>query len=101
MNESLTGKLNFDAKGDRPGYIVVIINVNPHPFYKPDNTTEATVSISREVTDTHDFVYIVCLVVFSATFNNISVIFVTVSFIVGRNRTKPLTCCKSLTNFIT
>ena len=55
MNESLTGKLKFDANGDRPGYIVVIINVNPHPFNMPGNTNEATVSISREVTDTHDF----------------------------------------------
>ena len=98
MNESLTGNLKFDAKGDRPGYVVVIINVNPHSFITPDNTTVEAVSISREVTDTHDFV---CLMVFSATFNNISVIFVTVSFIVGRNRRKPLTCCKSLTNFIT
>ena len=37
--------------------------------------------------------------VFNAPFNNISV-----SFIGGENwstRSKPLTCCKSLTNFIT
>jgi hypothetical protein len=43
--------------------------------------------------------------VFNATFNNISVIYiVAVSFIGGRNgstRRKPSICCKSLTNFIT
>jgi len=42
--------------------------------------------------------------VFNATFNNISVIIVAVSFIGGGNRSarrKPLTYRKSLTNFIT
>jgi hypothetical protein len=41
--------------------------------------------------------------VFIATFNNISIIFVVVSFIGGRNQSswrKPPTCRKSLTNFI-
>jgi len=40
----------------------------------------------------------------NATFNNISVIIVAVSFIGGGNRStqrKPLTCHKSFTNFIT
>jgi hypothetical protein len=36
--------------------------------------------------------------VFNATFNNISVYIVAVSFIGGGNRWKPETCCKSLTN---
>jgi len=42
--------------------------------------------------------------VFNATFNNISIYIVAVSFIGRENwstRRKPLTCCKSLTNFIT
>ena len=43
------------------------------------------------------FVY---LVVFNATFNNISII-VAVSFIGGGNKRKPPTGRKSLTNFIT
>ena len=38
------------------------------------------------------------VIVFNTTFSNISVIFVTVSFIGGGNRRKPLTCDKSLTN---
>ena len=38
--------------------------------------------------------------VLNATFNNISFI-VVVSFSGGENRRKPLTCRKSLTNFIT
>ena len=41
------------------------------------------------------------VMVFNATFNNISVISWGVSFIVGGNRRKPWTCHKSLTNFIT
>jgi hypothetical protein len=48
-------------------------------------------------------VQMICLMVFNATFNNISVIS-RVSFIGGGNpRTlrKPPTCCKSLINFIT
>jgi len=45
----------------------------------------------------------VWLMVFDATFNNISVTLyiVMVSFIGGGNRRKPPTCRKSLTNFIT
>ena len=39
--------------------------------------------------------------VFNATFNDISVIFVAVSFIGGGDRRKPQTCRKSLANFIT
>jgi hypothetical protein len=48
-------------------------------------------------------VVLVVIMVFNATFNNISVI-VAVSFIGGGNlstRRKPLTCHKSLTIFIT
>jgi hypothetical protein len=44
------------------------------------------------------------VMVFNATSNNISVYIVEASFIGGGNRItqrKPLTCCKSLTNFIT
>ena len=44
------------------------------------------------------------VIVFSATFNNISANIVEVSFIGGGNRSiwrKPTTCRKSLTNFIT
>jgi hypothetical protein len=47
---------------------------------------------------------VVGVMVFKATFNNISAIFVAFSFIGGGNRStrrKPQTCCKSLTNFIT
>ena len=46
----------------------------------------------------------VAVMVFNATFNNISSYFVAVSFIGGGNwstRRKPLTCHKSPTNFIT
>ena len=46
----------------------------------------------------------VMVIAFNATFNNISVIIMAVSFIGGGNfstRRKPPTCCKSLTNFIT
>jgi len=42
--------------------------------------------------------------VLNATFNNISVNIVAVSFIGGENQStsrKPSTCCKSLTKFIT
>jgi hypothetical protein len=48
--------------------------------------------------------YRVRVMVFNATFNNNSVISVAVSFIGGGNLStwrKPLTCRKSLTNFIT
>ena len=38
-----------------------------------------------------------CMVL-NATFSNISVYIVAVSFIGGGNRWKPATCCKSLTN---
>ena len=48
---------------------------------------------------------LVGFMVFSATFNNISIIYIVmVSFIGGGNqsaRRKPSTCRKSLTNFIT
>jgi len=41
------------------------------------------------------------VIVFNATFNNISVVSFAVSFIGGGNRRKPPTCLKILTNFIT
>lgn len=37
MEKSLTGELQLNANGDRPGYIGVIVNVNPHPFSWPDH----------------------------------------------------------------
>ena len=43
----------------------------------------------------------VCLMVFNATFNNISVISSWSVLLVEETRRKPLTCHKSLTNFIT
>jgi hypothetical protein len=47
------------------------------------------------------FVNGVRILVFNATFNNISVIIAAFSFIDGVNRRKPPTYHKSLTNFIT
>jgi hypothetical protein len=54
---------------------------------------------------TPDFEYYINIrvrvMVFNATFNNISVIMAVVSFIGERNQRKPPTCHKSLTNLIT
>lgn len=47
MQESLSGHLKFNENGDRPGYIGVVVNVNPHPFSWPGhiNAFPPTVSI--------------------------------------------------------
>jgi hypothetical protein len=87
---------------------VYLINLGrlscPRLCRKKENSKSEDGHTTRKRKRTSYMFVFVCLMVFNATFNNISVISSWSSFIGGGNRStrrKPLTCRKLLTNFIT